>query len=528
MSYPVNNVGSIGIIQDLPPQELPFNAWTDGRNVRFKDGAVEKFSGHAEVYATPNVAPYFLFPIASPTAYFWVYAGLAKVGTTDGSTHADITRAAGGDYTTDANIGWTGTVFEGFLVINNAADVPQMWTPSLANDLTALTAWDATWRARSLKSLKRYLVALDITKGATRHPYMIKWSHQAPSNSVPTSWDAADPTVDAGEWNLSSEGGFLLDSIPLRDDLIVYKETQTWLMQYVGGIDIFRFTKKFSEMGMLSRRCAVEFFSGKHFVFTGDDAVLHDGQQAVSLLNDKLRRSMLSRIDSSFFSRSFVVANYAAKECWACFPEVGQTLPNKALVWNWEKNLIGFRDLPGTPHIAAGVVNPVPSTETWSGAVGTWETDTASWGDRSYDPSQRKLLIAAPNVTKLYTPDNTQQFDGVDITSFVERKGLGFPLKKDAPPDYETMKLMRGLWPRISGTQGGVINVYVGVQEKVDGPITYDTPFPFVIGTSEYVDSLGTLPSSRLHALKFESTTNIQWRLEGYEADVVKDGSYAS
>lgn len=527
MSYPVNNLGSIGIISDLPAQELPLNAWTDGRNVRFRDGAVEKFTGHIEVYATPNVAPYFLLPVPSPTAFFWVYAGLAKVGATDGSTHADITRAVGGDYTTDANIGWTGTVFEGFAILNNGADIPQMWTPSLANDLVNLTAWDTNWRARSLRSIKRYLVALDITKTATRHPYMIKWSHQAPSNSVPTSWNEADQTVDAGEWNLSSEGGFILDAIPLRDDLIVYKESQTWLMQYIGGIEVFRFLKKFGEIGALSRKCAIEFFSGKHCVFAGDDLILHDGQQAVSLLTDKMRKSMLNRIDSGFYSRSFVVANYPGKEVWACFPEVSQPLPNIALVWNWEKNTVGLRELPGTPHIAAGIVNPVATTETWGGAVGTWETDTVSWGDRSFDPSQRKMLMAAPNVTKLYNPDTSNQFDGVNMTAFVERKGLGFPLKKDQPPDYETVKRLRGIWPRISGTVGGVVNVYAGVQNKVDGPITYDVPFPFVIGTSDYVDCLGALPSSRLHALKFESTSDIAWRLEGYEVDVVRDGSYA-
>lgn len=525
---PVDQVGSVGIINDLPPSEIPLNAWTGGRNVRFLNGAVEKFSGHVEVYATPTWAPYWLLPVASGSSYFWLYAGTAKVGATDGATHADITRAAGGDYTTDLNIGWTGTVIEGVPVINNGADVPQMWTPGLGNDLTALTAWDTNHRCRSMRSLKRYLVALDITKSGTRYPNMIKWSHEAPSNGVPIDWDETDETIDAGEWTLSAEGGFLVDAIPLRDDLMLYKESQTWLMQYVGGIDVFRFIRKFSEMGMLSRKCAVEFFSGKQILFTGEDVVLHDGQQAQSLISKRFISAIVGTIDSTYYQRSFVALNYPKREVWVCFPETGNSLCTKALVWNWIENTWSVRDLPNTAFIASGVVNPIGVEEVWSGAIGTWATDTDAWGDRTYDPSQRKMLIAAPDVTKLYSPDITQQFDGSNVTSYVEKTNAGWPLKADRPPDFTTEKLVRGIWPRIRGTSGGVVNVYLGSQQRIDGPITWSTAFPFVIGTTEYCDFIGGCDAAKLHALRFESTSNIQWKLDGYDVDVVPTGSHGN
>src|SRR3990167_6880195 len=524
MIIPVTGLGSVGIVTYLPPNELPLNAWTAVRNVRFIDGAVEKFSGHIEVFATPSWAPYWLLPIVEGGSFFWLYAGLTKAGATDGATHADITRAAG-DYTTDLNIGWTGTVIEGKAVINNGSDVPQMWTPALANDLIALTGWTATHTARAMRSLKRYLVALDITKVATRYPNMIKWSHQAPTGGVPTSWNETDETLDAGEYNLSAEGGFLVDAIPIRDDLVVYKEQQTWLMQYVGGIDIFRFVKKFGEMGMLTKKCAVEFFSGKHLVFTGDDVIIHDSQQAESIISRRLISQITGTIDSTYYQRSFVAMNYTKKEVWVCFPETGNSVCTKALVWNWKENTWGIRDLPDTAFIASGIVDPIDSEELWSGAVGTWATDTDAWGDRSYDPAQRKMLMAIPGTTKLYTPDNTQQFDGVNMTSYVEKVGIGFPLKADKPPDYTTEKLLRGIWPRIRGTAGGIVNVYVGTQERVDGAVTYEAAFPFTIGTTEYVDCLLT---SKLHALKFESTGDVQWKLDGYDADIVPAGMHGN
>jgi hypothetical protein len=44
------NLGDIGIVSDLDPHLIPVNAWSEGKNVRFKDNAVEKFSGHTSVF----------------------------------------------------------------------------------------------------------------------------------------------------------------------------------------------------------------------------------------------------------------------------------------------------------------------------------------------------------------------------------------------------------------------------------------------------------------------------------------------
>jgi hypothetical protein len=49
---PFENVGSVGIIQDTPPYNLPQGAWSDGNNVRFLDNGVKKVAGYKEVMAT--------------------------------------------------------------------------------------------------------------------------------------------------------------------------------------------------------------------------------------------------------------------------------------------------------------------------------------------------------------------------------------------------------------------------------------------------------------------------------------------
>ena len=58
MIVTADNLGQWGVLRDGLPHELPLNAWSDGRNVRFREGYAEKFAGHAEAYGESLIVPY--------------------------------------------------------------------------------------------------------------------------------------------------------------------------------------------------------------------------------------------------------------------------------------------------------------------------------------------------------------------------------------------------------------------------------------------------------------------------------------
>jgi hypothetical protein len=526
MIIPVKGLGEVGLVTDLPFNELPLNAWTAARNVRFRAGAVEKMLGHIEVFSgSLNPAEWLLFTMQGGTV-FWLYAGTAKVGATDGASHADITRATGGNYNMSVSAGWTGGLIEDIPVINNGLDVPQMWNkPALNKKLEPLPNWPANLTANALRVFKRYIILLDVSKAGLRYPTMIKWSHQAPTGAVPQQWDETDETIDAGEYTLPGDGGFLVDAVPLRDHMVLYKESQTWLMQYIGGVEVFRFPRLFGTIGMLGRRCAQEWFSGKHIVFTGDDVVVHDGNNADSVLDERARAMLKDGLDKGFINRAFVALNYRESEAWVCVPEVGQTYCTKALVWNWKQNRWGSRELPKASFIERGLVSPQSTGETWDAAVGTWEDAVKAWGDRQVDPTQMRTLMAVPGESKLYVPETSQQFSGADMVASAERQGIGFPLKSGQPPDFTRMKQVLGLFPLMTGTDGGVVNVSLGTQDKIGKPPTWRQTRAFKIGETTMCD-FAEVPASRLHAVKFESNSDISWKLAAYDADVVDRGAY--
>jgi hypothetical protein len=526
---PVNGVGDIGIVSesDRAPHELPLNAWSAGSNVRMRDGMVEKVLGHQQAFGTLGNAPYFLLPAASAGVYYWLEAGLTKVFVWDGAVHTNITRqtaAVDVDYTAASLTNWTGGVLGGIPILNDGTDLPQMWNPATpATKLAALSNWPATYLAGAMRIYRRFLVALGVKKAGVDHPQMVKWSHPAPSGGVPISWDETDPTKDAGEYEIVDTNGSMIDAAKMRDALVLYKDDSVHLMEFVGGVDVFKFSPLFGNFGILSKRCALEYQKGQHAVFALGDLISHDGNTWESIVDSRMRKWLFNQIDSANFQTSFIALNPAFSEVWFCFPTSGNTLPNLALIWHYKRGTFGVRDLNGVPHIATGNVVLSGAADIWDNDTSTWDSDTTTWDQGTSNPAGSRLLLAQPSTPKLQMADSTSQFDGVPMSSYVERTGLVLPLALDQPPDIQNLKFISDIWPRILGTAGGVVKVSAGGQDRIGGPVTWRAPRDFIIGTTKHLDIRIT---ARLLALKFESTTDIEWRMPGYGVDVRPAGKF--
>ena len=512
MLIPVDNVGQFGIIRDTRPDALPLNAWSEGRNVRMYEGAVEKFLGHSEPFGSPTVAPYWVMPIQTTSTVYWIYAGLGKVYLYDGVTHTDITRTSGGDYSATADENWTGGVLGGVAFLNNGIDDPQILTPVQAStDLVALTSWPASTKCKAMRAFKQFLIAMNTTESSTEFTRKIKWSNSAAFNAVPTSWDETDATEDAGEYELSDTQGAILDGAELRDSFIIYKEDSIWGMQFIGPPFIWRFYKVSITTGMLANRCMTEFFGG-HFVFGINDLFVTDGQNIKPILDKRMRRFLYNDIDADNYKRSFVVQNVERNEIWACYPASTASFCNRAVVWNWRDDTVSVRDLPDVAHIAQGIVDPGSTGDAWADDSDSWDTDATVWGTNNFNPALRKLLMADPGNTNLYKADDTNQENGVDMLSRIERTGL-------FADSIDAVKMCRGLRLNMEGS--GPVDIYVGSQFSADDPIQWNGPFSYNPMTDYKIDCR---VSGRLLGVKIESESDISWKLNSYSWDLAPAG----
>src|SRR5574343_158264 len=505
MFNPVENVGQIGIIKDVPPHTLPDNAWSDGRNVRFRDGYAENTQTIADAYGTPPVAPYFMMAHTATGSRSLIYAGLSKLYSVSGSTHTNITRQSTGVdiiYSATSDQFWTGFVLGGIAVLNNPADTPQFWNGSVASRAADLSNWTAGMRCKALRVFKNYLIALNVTKGSTNYQHMVKWSHPADPGSVPSTWDHTDVTKDAGEYDLSDSQSRIVDGLALGDQFIIYKESSIYSMTFIGQPFIFRFQKISDYAGALSQNCVAEF-PGGHVVLGLGDVFVHAGQSPVSILDQKMRKWLFQNFDQTYYSRSFVSANYATNEVWICFPTQGNTQANMAVVWNWKTGATSARDLPSIAHAVSAQVDYSPSLS-WDSDSSTWDSDSTSWDNTPLDLSSRRMVLAVPGSTALRIADTT---GGTSSLAYLERDGL-------VMGDASLIKTIRAVRPRVEANTGEVIKVYVCGKNDPNAGSAWQGPYNFTVGTSLKVDCFA---SGRYLGVRFESSSGNAWKMTGYD-----------
>lgn len=511
------NCGEAGLILDTEPNDAPITpaiGWSGGGNIRFNEGYAEKFLGHKSVNGTPVVTPYGIF-FTQASARYEVYTGLTKIYALTGTTHTDITRALGNYTGTNADK-WNGSILSGTLILNNGVDDPQFWGGSTGTPCAKLTNWPANTKAKVVRTFDNYVIALNITEAATNYPSMVRWSTAADPGTLPASWDYTLATNDSGrvEGVLSSTPDKIVDGLQLGNTFMIYKENSTYAMQYIGGTDVFRFTSVSKASGSLGIDCAA-LFPGGHAVLSDGDIVVNNGSGAPqSIIDRRMRRWIFNNIDSDNRQRSFAVSNIRRNEVWFCFPTVGQTWSNTAAVWNYKDNTWGIRDIPNLTHANSGVIL-ASSTDTWDASTETWDTEDGIWAVDEYSQASPRLMLASSDGG-LFLADLTRSFNGSPMTAYIERTGLDF----GSP---ESMKLCKGVRPRIDAADDTVIRIYVGSQDDLGAAIDWGSAMNYTVGTDLKVDCF---VASRYLAIKFESVAQAPWRLKTFDMEIDQIGMY--
>lgn len=517
-----SSVGSIGVnkdlsVHDMPPSETnPSIAWTDAQNIRFLDGMAYQFYGHSEVYNSPSFAPQHILPCNVAGVRYWIYTTAAKtycVTVTAGSAvHTDITHVTP---RTGVVNSWTSTLLSGIPVLNtgDTSSVPMSWDLNTAHKFVDLANWPANTYCKSIRAFKNSLIALNVTKSGTSYPFMVKWSHPADPGTVPSSWDPADATKDAGETDLAEGYDQIVDGMQLRDSFVIYKESSVWRMDFIGGPYIYRFSKVAGISGALNRNCIVEI-DGQHLVLSGSDVIVHDGQNVTSVLDKQTRRWLFGNIDANNIGLSFVFKNPYFNEVFICYPSIGSSVCDSAMVWNYVDKTVSFRSIPNLNHASSG---PVDSSlgYTWSADVDTWSGDLTAWNGPDVVPNAARAIMASSD-TKLYLLDGSASFNGNLPSAYLERRGLSLGSPED-------IKLITSIRPRITGNVGQTVNVQIGSSNDPYTDPTYGAVMTHTIGTTVSNDCL---VSGRYIAIKFSSGTAYQWRLDSFQMDVQSRGKW--
>lgn len=563
-TIPVRDLGKIGVFPDANPYDLPLNAFTMGKNVIFDEGKVQRapvfktlysafksnlsYADFATTYNT-ETATYenTLGPATSTARFVTSYNTTQEVMVVcdrDGSVreypNGTLNVVTPGTALVTNDEPWTHTQTAGISVLARKGSIPYVRNLKTDTLYYAMAGdWVSTHTCSVVRGFQDYLIALNVVKGATEYPTMVKWSNPIPYSTAISAinWDPSNPAYLAGENILGDVRTPILDGLSLHNTFIIYSSDQVWAMELSGASAVFNFRRVFPSSGIINTGCVVEV-EGKHMVFGTDDIYTHDGVGRKTLADERIRRTIYQSLDRNKLNRCFVhhdsILNlvyfaYVTKDAETGF--AGTSYCNMAAVYNYRNDTWSFMDLPNIVgaaetnidltnssyevfldsytefnNIYSGFDNKTPRVTVMLGA-----TDAANGLTDS-----RAYAVDLPTIGLVPLPVEPETIKA----PYVER--VGIDLDRELAAEIRGYKMVKCVQPQIDiASSSDFVTFYFGGQDNPNQAINWQEPVTFDHINDYKVD---TRASGRYLAMKvvFPSTEFFRWA--SFDIELVKTG----
>jgi hypothetical protein len=511
------NIGASSLNSDLDPADLTPDMFTNGVNFVIRNNKVKTFNGYSLLSTIPTnfFAGQLLF-IGGASGLFYLVCGKTAVYVFDGGAWTNISSAAGyATLNTNDELTWTGCKLGNIPIINNPQHVPEYWSPQTTGQIMQPLKFDPvnTWiakgfHAKTIRSHKNFLFAINLTESGVDLPYSYRWSHPADINGLPFTWDETDLSADAGKSSIAGSGGALIDGLSLRDSFCLYSESAINILDYVGGEFIFQARSLSSTHGLLAVGCVVEAL-GVHYFMSAGDIMANDGNSVRSILTQKVRDKFNSLISATNAKYSFAQLNQLNKEIWFFFPSIGSLLPDNVLIYNYDTGAIAFRS--ASNGVSDATFGPsLTAPDTWDSDAASWDSDSSPWGDTALSTLNNTINSVNNINSAIYNLEiNTA---GNALSTIIERNNLSIG-------GLDNIVTIQRVWPRIRST--GTVYIEIGSQNFLNDAVSWKPGQLFNANTQRKIDIRST---GKLHAWRISSVTDTPFDIEGFDIEYTMNG----
>jgi hypothetical protein len=484
----LRNLGAAGVITDQDPYALPVGTWSNGVNVRFRNNKITP----APVYRTVKS------PLAETDPRYSFTAGIGEsnndlfLGYLSGNVYyysngTETLYSPSGYVASPAETNWTSYTIGNVVYVNRADRPPWYFLPTATRfaDLSAAGSdpdrWSPTWTAKIIAQCAGALVALNVTKGASTYPTMVKTSAPVSADSIPASWDVTNPATLATENILQSMDGPIMDACSLGQDLIIYGQREAWRMHADGSIFVYSYTKLSYAKGVLNTNCSIEL-DGKNYCFGIDDIWVHDGISEQSLCDNAVRDYIFGSMNVSQANRCWIQYNPRLNEIYFGYVSGDQLTTfkgvngcNRQAVYNMTTQTWSFDDLPSIFNTDNGPVSNILTYATVASsyaAMGGSYQDQEDGGKRITiaigDGSGSYGLTSALYAVDLAGPGSVAPYpvnSAATAFPYLERVGIDLDELDASLRDY---KLVSSVYPqaRVDTTGGKMLQVSIGASDN--------------------------------------------------------------
>jgi hypothetical protein len=503
----------LGVILDIPPENIGPDKWSDCINVNFNDKASVRVSGSLDVSGACVVKPVSTIWINFGGVSYWLYASGEGAGIWNGSAHTDITPL---DWVAGNDIGLVWSILNGIPVLSYADVGAWYWQPNATPAaMLALPDFAANvGAAASVRPFKNFLIAL----GVTSTPDRVYWSDAAAPGQVPQSWTPLPENL-AGDFTLSDTPGGVIDGLQLRNDFIIYKNNATYLMQFTGGQFVMSQRLLFRSTGVLSQNCVAEWH-GKHLCLADGDIVQHDGVTIQSVADAKVRKALFNSLSQDYYRQAFVIHSSKEHEYIVGVPGLNsQGYCNVVGIWDYAMDTWAIRDFES--DVGGGAeglyLSPTGTSGDWDSDLGAWNDDATSWGSTGESPTAEKIILTVPDqsyLLGLIEPVNDR--NGQPITARLTSALLDFN-----QPSH--IKMVHRIWPEMTAQAPTTVRMRVGFSNDHGSPPTFSPWRDFDVLNG---DKLDFSEQGRYLQLQIESTGGPVWKLHGLNIEYDLAGKF--
>ena len=298
------------------------------------------------------------------------------------------------EYTGTVDEIWSSTVLNDIFIFTNYVDPIQQFNGTTVEDLDGSPP-----RAKYINSFQNRLVAAGVLSDGTAYPFRVQWSSAGTVNNWATGTSGYVDLVDTIDWC----SGVKL----LADKCFIYKTSSIWELTYVGGTTVFTPKMRMSVNGTEASRSVVSI-KDKHVFWSSDAMYAFDG--LYSEIIDKniaplLYSSAEREVSLTYPKRACATYIDELQEYWIALPSVETPTVATTLFKRHKEG--GYTKATGFSISCFGFYKYTKASTPWTGAVGSWLTQTYGSWKRLNLPGSAPLILIGESDGQIYSDDRS-------------------------------------------------------------------------------------------------------------------------
>lgn len=149
----ISNLTEIGLVVDTPAVSLPPNVFSDVQNVRFRDGAVQKFPGETDRFTSTGIDYVAFWPAPSGDKYVVIRGTTLQILN---ASYSNVSYTNPESISISDSSNWQHTLFNGgfHIIINNGAQAPMYIQDDSTPVIKKLPGWESYAPSTAVKTFE--------------------------------------------------------------------------------------------------------------------------------------------------------------------------------------------------------------------------------------------------------------------------------------------------------------------------------------------------------------------------------------